>query len=389
MATRSYGTGRIFKRGGRWWISYCVDGVERRESCGLHVKTKGEAQKVLRERMRAVDMGFAPSSTTVGDLLDLFVQDQRNRQRKSLKDAEARAKRIGQALGHLRTSEVSAKHVARFVEKMKSDGASGATVNRYRSVWQRAFRLGVDAGLHVSPAYWPRHAESAPKRDYVTLDRFETVLAELKEPYRTVALAAFWTACRQGEIRKWRWEFVDLEARTVLLPDTKSGTPRQIPLAEPIWAAVYRLSMLRERDWPECPWVFTLDGRTELSIWAMDSAWARACERAGEKIRFHGLRHTAITNFRNAGVEEGSIMAISGHKTRAVFDRYGIQPQELLRTATNRLEKAIRTKFGQPQVSAPSRRANEKPQATDSLVLGGGGPCWIRTSDQRIMSPQL
>lgn len=153
--------------------------------------------------------------------------------------------------------------------------------------------------------------------------------------------------------------------------------------------ALYGLSMACERDWPSCPWVFTLDGQKELSIWALDSAWARACKRAGVKIRFHGLRHTAITNYRAAGVEEGSIMAISGHKTRAVFDRYGIQPQGQLREATARLENAIRTKFGQSQKSESTREGAEKPYLFDSIVLSGGGPCRIRTCDQRIMSPQL
>ena len=214
------------------------------------------------------------------------------------------------------------------------------------------------------PTYWPRHAESAPKRDYVTLERFETVLAELSDPYRTVALAAFWTACRQGEIRRWRWEHLDLDARTVIVPETKSGTPRQVPLAQPVWAALAGLSMKRARDWPSCPWVFTLDGRDELSIWALRSAWLRACERAGVAIRFHGLRHTAITNYRAAGVEEGSIMAISGHKTRAVFDRYGIQPEAKLREAADKLE----TQYGQNTDNPGFRRQRRGPQARSRLI---------------------
>ena len=82
-------------------------------------------------------------------------------------------------------------------------------------------------------------------------------------------------------------------------------------------------------------------------------------------------------------------MAISGHKTRAVFHRYGIQPQEQLREATARLENAIRTKFGQSQESEHPSETTDRQDLVDSIVRGSGGPCWIRTSDQRIMSPQL
>ncbi len=354
MAKKNYGNGRAFKRGHRWWISYYADGAERRESCGPGVSTKGAAQRMLRERLHAVDMGLAGPALTVGALLDLFISDQHNQARKAARDAETRANRIRAALGEKRVADVTPRHVARLVEKLRTANCSGPTINRYRAVWQRAFHLGSQAGLKVLAPYWPRHAESPPKRDYVTLERFEAILSELSEPYRTVALAAFWTACRQGEIRNWRWEHVDLNARMVLLPDTKSGPPRRVPLAEPIWAALVGLNMRAQRDWPGCPWVFTLDGHKGLSIWALRSAWVRACERSGIAIRFHGLRHTAVTNYRSAGVEEGAIMAISGHKTRSVFDRYGIQPEAKLREATSKLEEAMRTKGGQRIDSAPS-----------------------------------
>jgi integrase len=49
----------------------------------------------------------------------------------------------------------------------------------------------------------------------------------------------------------------------------------------------------------------------------------RACKRAGIKeLCFHDFRHTAITNMRKAGVNISVIMAISGHKTMAMFRRY-------------------------------------------------------------------
>lgn len=55
-----------------------------------------------------------------------------------------------------------------------------------------------------------------------------------------------------------------------------------------------------------------------------------ACDKAdipyGQKVKggfvFHDLRHTFNTNMRKAGVNESVIMAITGHSTRAMFDRY-------------------------------------------------------------------
>jgi len=343
------GDGRIFQRGGRWWISYYAprDGrsVEHREPGG---RTEAEARRLLRRRQREnavhaagfqIFQGPRQERLTLEGLLKALEKDLDIRGRRSLPQAKSHLKPVRSFFGEIRALAVTPDRLRDYVRARQDAGSAPATINRQLELVRRAFALAAETGSLTYVPRIPRLTERNARQGFFERADFGAVLTHLADAdVRDYVEWFSWTGMRPGEIRALTWPAFDGETWTVRLhaKDAKTGHGRVLALEGPLRAIIERRLAARRLD---SPLIFHRRGRP---IGDIRKRWKKACEAAGVVGKLlYDLRRTAIRNMVRAGVDPAVAMKISGHRTRTVFDRYNIIAEADLRDAVLKTEAYV------------------------------------------------
>jgi integrase len=381
---RPRGSGSIYQQPGSavWWIKYYRNGKPYRES--THTTEKRKAGRFLSKRLAEVTTGdfCGPQAerTRVSELAEEMLRDYRVNDRKSLELTEQRwQKYLLPFFGQLRAVSVTTDLINRYIEQRKQSGAENGTINRDMAALKRAFYLGYRSSprkvYHV-PVF-PRLKENAPRKGFVQDEQYRTLCENSNSLWlRSMLALAYTFGFRRGELLNMRVGQVDLLNRIIILDPgtTKNGEGRMVKMTEEVYQLLRECSRGKEAD----DYLFTrTNGKPVLDF---RGAWYALCEKSGlgkllksddgkeswSGLIFHDLRRSSIRNMVRRGVPERVAMMISGHKTRAVFDRYNIVSESDLIEATRLIENGGNFTFGHSfGHSAP----NEDPSKTTQPLV--------------------
>lgn len=249
---------------------------------------------------------------SVSDAIERYLQSISDN-RKQLKERST-ARPVIAALGAVSLFNLTNQHLAEFRdEQLKQVGPT--TVVHRMSLLNKVLRIACQEWSVPFPKGIPsvRKPKRPAGRDRRLLDgEYDLLLESLSESpvVQSVVIFAVETAMRRGELVKIKWEHIDWQSRTLHIPETKTGVPRDVPLSERALALLERLDRSTEK-------VFSI--RPD----SVSQAFERAYKRAGiEGLRFHDLRHEATSRLFEKGLNTMEVATITGHKTLEMLNRY-------------------------------------------------------------------
>ena len=208
--------------------------------------------------------------------------------------------------------------------EQRSKECSPNTLRREIAIMRSVIRKAADLGVHVDEALFlqipkPKEVAREPKR-ITEADMQQLEMAaqanHKRNPYmKPLIRLAVETGMRRGELLNIAWSDVDLAKGFIRIPAVKAKTnkDRNIPLTPKAKRIVADLAV--DNDNQEL--VFDVTGN------AVRCAFQHLRERAGmPHLHFHDFRHEAVSRFYDMGLTTPEVMAISGHRSVDMVERY-------------------------------------------------------------------
>jgi len=293
------------------------------------------AQEWLAQVRRGGDPGAAKTEArkapTVEELCKKFMEDHSKKRNKP-------STRVGYQgvidrciiplLGRKKVHAVKRPDIAGLMEKLSYKQTEA---NKAFSILRKMFNLAEVWGYRPDGTNPCRHVPMFPagKSTHLISDedmgklfrQLDKIEAEGLENY-VIPLAIrlqFEFAGRRGEIVSLEWEWIDLENRRVVWPDSKTGG-----MSKPISEEAYRLLSTAPRQEGN-PYVLPSPRHPgqHLTTGEYYGGWSRALKAAGAThVGTHGIRHRSATDIANSGIPVKVGMALTAHKTVVMFMRY-------------------------------------------------------------------
>ena len=231
---------------------------------------------------------------------------------------------LSPTFGARELADIQRHEVEDWLDGLSSGGLAPATCNRILAVFKTICSLAVMRGLlltgqspcaGVSP--FKIHAQ---RERYLSRDEAQRLMRALEKSDRPEAFAIrllLLTGARKSEVLKARWEHVRLDLRLLIVPLSKSGKPRHIPLSDEAITVIRSIPRQQGN-----PWLFPghAPGKPLSDLYLFWNSLRRSLGLTS--VRIHDLRHTFASFLVNAGHSLYEVQKLLGHSDPRTTMRY-------------------------------------------------------------------
>jgi integrase len=315
------------------------------------VLTEARTRELLSEILASVNDGEGLRVFTVERWFDHFVKGKRkSRADKTARRHEQMMEEFIEFLGpraKLNIAAVTSKDISDFRDRRHSLGLAPATVNLDITIISSAFNAAWKQGhVSVNPCAAVEPLKDKAHRKHVFIPEQVSALVKVAEgDWKGLILVAFYTGQRLGDCANLQWRDIDLVSgiKTIRFEPQKGGG-EIVTVVHPALED-YLLSLPTPKS--DEAFVFPSLARRNISPLSkhfrklmeqadIEQSVIRERSKAGRNVNalsFHSLRHSFSSILANAGVSEERRMALTGHSTRDVHQRYTHHELEQLQKA--------------------------------------------------------
>ena len=225
--------------------------------------------------------------------------------------------------GKVRLTEIRQRDVALWLAEKAASGLAPATVEKIRVTFGRSFSLALTwgtPGVTRNPIVGIRRPPINNARErFLSVEearRLQKAVAASRNPLlRPIVGLLLLTGARVSELLKAEWAHIDLDRRAWLIPTSKTGKSRHVPLSQ---AAINIIDQLQRAG----PYLLP-NPDTSKPLTSIKHAWQTARRAAGlPDLRIHDLRHSAASFMINSGVDLFAVGKVLGHASYQSTQRY-------------------------------------------------------------------
>lgn len=278
-------------------------------------KSKSEAQEWARKQESLLDEGHKiqrDKRVTFAEALDCYISEYLI-YKKTYKIDKYRLENLKKRIGYVILNQITSRFLREY-RLGRSKEFKPATVNKELAFINRVMTYAQSELDVVFSGGIPKVSKLAVSnaRERRVFDKEIREILKHSDPTMQVIIQlAIETGMRRGELVKLKRKDISYQSRTAHLYDTKNGEDRVVPLSS---VAIKALKNLPARIDGE---VFGIHPDT------VSKRFLKACRVSGvDGLRFHDLRHEAVSRLFEKGLNPIEVAAISGHKTLQMLKRY-------------------------------------------------------------------